>query len=109
MNTPTLSRFFATLSLVLFTLGCAAAAQAQSQVNSPDSQFQPLNSVAGAPTLTITSATLTPGQGVLVKWSVVKPTLTQLVKKADTLLSQPARRHAVRSANNQLILKEQIS
>lgn len=71
-----LRNFTQNLFLVL-TLALPISAQVQSNVQiNPDLGIGP---IAGAPTVTITSAVMAPGQGVRVKWSANAPTLTQLV------------------------------
>ena len=63
---------------LLFALSFTAPAQVQSNVQIKQN-FE-LNPLLGAPTVTITSAERDqPQTGVIVKWSVVKPTLTQLI------------------------------
>ncbi len=69
-------QFFRAL-MALSALAVVAAAQVQPNVQiNPDLGITP---IVGAPTITITSAAMAPGQGVRVKWSANVPTLTQIV------------------------------
>jgi hypothetical protein len=64
--------------VALSALTVSASAQVQSNVQiNPELGITP---IVGAPTVNITSATIVPGQGVLVKWSASTPTLTQIVR-----------------------------
>lgn len=65
---------------LLLAWSFTALAQVQSNVQLNQNNFE-VNPLLGAPTVTITSATRGKGaSGVLVKWSVVKPTLTQIIE-----------------------------
>ena len=67
-------------ALALFVV-CALISSTPAQVQGDVQLNQSLgiNPLVGAPTVTITSTTMLPGQGALIKWSVNKPTLTQVV------------------------------
>ncbi|MBI1760950.1 MAG: hypothetical protein HYR56_05880 [Acidobacteria bacterium] len=70
-------RFSCGVCAALSALAIMAVAQVQPNVQiNPDLGITP---IVGAPTITITSAAMAPGQGVRVKWSANVPTLTQLV------------------------------
>ena len=69
--------FIQNVFLVL-TLALPVSAQVQSNVQiNPELGITP---IVGAPTITITSAAMAPGQGVRIKWSANTPTLTQIVR-----------------------------